>query len=392
MKKIAAMCLVILFMFLFGCSRQQTQTISLQTENGEIKTQILPTATRYCKKNKMSYEKYYSQLLSQLGNEKEALEHISSGLYDKLLELALQYEKEAISPSAKFIAEAKQPFEYTNGQKGSFVDMQKLCRSAARAFDGGELEICVEEVSPQSLDEIKCKTSLMSTFFTDFSTSSEARQQNIELAAAKLNGWAIASGGNFSFNNIVGSRTTENGFQIAKVIENGEYIDGVGGGVCQVSSTLYNAWLLAGLSVTERRSHTMPASYVDMGRDATVSDNIDLVLTNDCQDTVYLQAIAKEGKLTVNIYGRPTDNRVEITTKKVADIQPPPPKIIGEGQYLIAETEAKLGCVVRSWQCFYSGDRLLKTVQLKDSYYAPKQAVQYYSVQKAEADNRINQT
>ena len=126
-------------------------------------------------------------------------------------------------------------------------------------------------------------TILRSEFTTYYPYSTPDRKLNIKLCASKINGTTLKSGEEFSFNNKVGKRTEENGFKLAKIIFNGSFIDGIGGGVCQVSTTLYNCALLSGLKITEHHSHSLAVSYIEPSFDAMVSgDYADLNFVKTC--------------------------------------------------------------------------------------------------------------
>lgn len=143
---------------------------------------------------------------------------------------------------------------------------------------------------------------LIGQFSTDYSSSGENRASNIELAAKFLDGAVIPSCGILSFNETVGARTEERGFKTAHVIFEGKFIDGVGGGVCQVSTTLYNAAIRAGLE-TDSQSHSLPVSYVGIGFDAMVSSTADLWILNPYDSEATLRAECKNKRLTIKIYG-----------------------------------------------------------------------------------------
>ena len=110
----------------------------------------------------------------------------------------------------------------------------------------------------------------VSSFPTKYDASNTNRSGNLKIAADKINGTVLMPGQEFSFNEVVGKRTIEDGYRNAKIYENGQVVDGLAGGICQISSTLYNAVLLANLEITERRNHSFTTSYVPAGRDATV--------------------------------------------------------------------------------------------------------------------------
>ena len=145
---------------------------------------------------------------------------------------------------------------------------------------------------------------VIGTFVTRFrrSGSEGPRAANVRLAAEMLDGAVIAAGGRLSFNERVGPRTLERGYRIAHVIERGEMVDGIGGGVCQVASTLHAAAFLAGLPITVHTPHSRPSAYIAMGLDATVSwPDLDLVIENPHPVPVVVSARVEDGRLRVDL-------------------------------------------------------------------------------------------
>ncbi|MBR2405407.1 MAG: VanW family protein [Clostridia bacterium] len=160
-------------------------------------------------------------------------------------------------------------------------------------------EITAEELEAEFTDCV------IGTFSTDYSSSSPNRKENIRLASSNINGKILNPGEVFSFNDIVGPRTSATGYKVAHVYSGSKVIDGIGGGICQVSSTLYNAVVFADLEIVYRTNHSLPVSYVPLGRDATVSyGTIDFKFKNNKETPVKLEVIADGSNLTVNIYGR----------------------------------------------------------------------------------------
>lgn len=128
------------------------------------------------------------------------------------------------------------------------------------------------------------------------------RAVNVSVAASRINGVVIQPGGTFSFNQTILPRTTENGYVEAPVIVGKTYVPGIGGGICQVSSTLYAAMLSAGLPATERHPHSLEVPYIPVGMDATISGNVkDLKFTNIFEKPIQIYASADNGVLTVTI-------------------------------------------------------------------------------------------
>ncbi|MDE6302573.1 MAG: VanW family protein, partial [Clostridia bacterium] len=130
---------------------------------------------------------------------------------------------------------------------------------------------------------------LIAHFSTYYGESSPSRKHNIELASRKVDGTVLYPEDEFSFNETVGMRTKANGFEAALIIQDGTFVEGVGGGVCQVSSTIYNCALLAGLDISHVRPHSLPVSYVAPSFDAMVSSATDFRFVNTMSGAVTLK-------------------------------------------------------------------------------------------------------
>lgn len=160
-----------------------------------------------------------------------------------------------------------------------------------------------------------------SRFSTVYAKSSNERKSNIKLASKSINNYFLDVGAEFSFNKVVGARTTSRGYKTAKIIEKGKFVDGVGGGVCQVSTTLYNAVLLAGLTVTEFHPHSLPVSYVLPSFDAMVnSGSADLKFVNTSNYPIIICTEADGEKLTVSVWGAPKKETYERKSVVLEDI------------------------------------------------------------------------
>jgi len=164
----------------------------------------------------------------------------------------------------------------------------------------------------------------LARFSTYFDAAERERVANIQLASAMIDGTIVAPGGDFSFNDTVGPRSLCFGFLPAPEIVKNRVVSGIGGGVCQVSSTLYNAVLLAGLTVTERRNHSRPLGYVPLGRDATVYyDLTDFCFHNEYSFPVVISSEIADNRLSVAIFGREKlEADIDIETTDVEIIYP----------------------------------------------------------------------
>ena len=190
-------------------------------------------------------------------------------------------------------------------------------------------------VEPEFSEETAMEKYKTLSTFTTKTTSNSKRNTNVKLAAQAINGTILQPGEEFSFNDTVGQRTAEKGYQGAAAYNNGEVVEEIGGGVCQVSSTLYNAVLKSGLKTTVRRSHTYEPSYVTPGTDATVSwGGPDYKFVNSSDTAVGIRASYSNQTVTISIYGIPVlEEGVEYSLKstKLKDLDPPAPTYEEDG-------------------------------------------------------------
>ena len=176
-----------------------------------------------------------------------------------------------------------------------------------------ELEYTYPEVTINDLNINTFKDKL-SSFTTYYDTSNKDRAKNLELSAKKINGKIISPGDEFSYNSIVGARTIEAGYKGAKIYSNGQVVDGLGGGICQLSSTLYNAVFSANLDVTERHNHQFLTSYVKEGRDATVVyGSKDFKFKNNRSFPIKIETKVSSGVVTCSIYGIKEDPEYDVS-------------------------------------------------------------------------------
>lgn len=199
-------------------------------------------------------------------------------------------------------------FAFSDEQMGQRVDAEALYQTVVAMLDqgsyGATVPVSVQTVSPSvTRAQLEANYGLISTYTTK-TTSNENRNTNIRLAAEAFNGLMIAPGEEISFNETTGERTREKGYLEAGAIENGRTVQEVGGGVCQVSSTLFNTLLRANFDIVTRRPHAWPSDYVPRGEDATVDwPRLDLVMRNTSEAPVFLAAWYEDRTVTVEAYG-----------------------------------------------------------------------------------------
>lgn len=261
---------------------------------------------------------------------------------------------------------------------GEVVDFTALMEDLPKewgVFEEFRVEIVMITQQPKVIEEDLKGMGELSSFSTRFNTAEINRSRNLCLAASTLNGTMLKPGEIVSFNKIIGPRTLETGFNEALVIVGGKFLPGVGGGICQVSTTLYNACLLAGLNIVERHQHNMAVAYVPLGRDATVSYGAqDFRFQNNTDAPLYIRSVTNGGIITVNIYGNLT-NKQKITLNTVVD-GTIPFKEVHVVDDTLAPGEVKVehsginGYSVRAFRSFYDADgKLIKQELLSTNHY-----------------------
>ena len=246
---------------------------------------------------------------------------------------AAKWDKKAKNGSIDKFDTASGKFVFAGEENGFAIDQDKLASDISQALNDKKFDATItatgSTVAPEiSASSAKEHSKTISTFTTT-TTANQNRNTNVRLAAEAINGTVIKPGQEFSFNGTVGQRTEAKGYKGAAAYNNGEVVQEIGGGVCQVSTTLYNAVFKAGLKISSRRSHTFEPSYVTPGRDATVSwDQPDFKFINNSSTAIGLRASYADQKVTVAVYGIPIlEDGVtwDLESKKVEDLGTPNP-------------------------------------------------------------------
>lgn len=222
----------------------------------------------------------------------------------------------------------------------------------------------------------------LSTYSSKYAESNVNRTTNLKLASQKINGTILLPGEEFSYNKVVGERTIQAGYKEASVYSNGQVVNGLGGGICQVSSTLYNAVIMANLEVTDRRNHQFIAPYVPAGQDATVVyGSQDFKFVNTRSYPIRLEATVNKGIATISVWGikEETEYEVSIETKNIATISYTTQYIedanLPVGQQVVVQSGSN-GRKVEAYKVVkLNGQIVSKTLLSKDSYNPMKKIV-----------------
>lgn len=221
-----------------------------------------------------------------------------------------RWNKAAKNGSISSYDASSDSFTFAGEQTGIAINEEQLKSDIQSALSAKQFDkvitVSASEVQPEySTAAAKQKYKTIGTYTTN-TTSNSKRNTNIRLAAEALNGTIVGPGQEVSFNDTVGQRTEAKGYQGAAAYNNGEVVQEIGGGVCQVSTTLYNAALKAGMKISMRRSHTFEPSYVTPGMDATVSwGGPDFRFINTSSSAIGIKASYSNQTVTVSIYGVP---------------------------------------------------------------------------------------
>lgn len=206
---------------------------------------------------------------------------------------------------------------------GRLLDVDRSLRAIEDALEGGEerAPLAFQHRAPRrlaaELRDIRHDV-LLGSFETPYDAAARAgdRTFNLRLAASRFDGYVLMPGDEFDFNAVVGPRDEANGYRVAKVIAEGELVDGIGGGTCQISGTLHAAALFAGLDIIERHPHTRPSSYIKLGFDAAVAyPSINFRLKNPYDFPVVLRQTVKEGRVRAEVRGARRPHTVTVIRK-----------------------------------------------------------------------------
>ncbi len=266
-----------------------------------------------------------NQILDEINSRK--LEDVTQERYSQTIEIPIeQLKAEKIDMSkiySEIHTEPKNAYYETNPYNiypdidgvdlvMSVEEAQNIVNTEPNEEYSFDLKITKAEITIDDLGT-EAFPYLISSFSTNYVASNINRSINLKIAAEKINGKVLMPGEEFSFNQVVGKRTVEEGYKDAAIYADGGVVDGLAGGICQISSTLYNAVLLANLQITERRNHTYTTSYLEAGKDATVVwGTIDFKFVNSRAYPIKIEASVAGGIATFKIHGIQEETEYEV--------------------------------------------------------------------------------
>lgn len=283
-------------------------------------------------------------------------------------------------------------FTVIEGVDGFVIDIASskdlVADTLEKDWDLGDISIELigqVEKPKRSTEDFEKVKDLLGTFSTSYASSAAARSANISNGCEKINGTILYPGEEFSTYETVKPFSADNGYQMAGSYLNGMVVDSMGGGICQVSTTLYNAVLLSELEVTERNNHSMVVTYVPVSADAAISESAgkDFRFKNNTEYPIYIEGITENKKITFNIYGcetRDSNRTVSYENEILQVIQPDYEKIIADASQGIGYVKVQgvhVGYKARLWKIVKVDGEEVERVQVNTSNYAmsPRTAV-----------------
>lgn len=293
--------------FSYNINETVENAYKLSRKGSFFENLYLTIKSNFNNKNILDFEVKYNE-----DKLKEEIENIAKGI-------DVEVENSTINISGSQI-------NITDEKDGMKVNIDKTIENINKDISKGifSSDIVVENVEPEiKKEDLKEVDTVLGSYSTKVTGPVTGRHTNIRLATERTSDVLLMPGDTFSYNEHTGLRSAENGYQYAPVIVQGVLQEGLGGGVCQVSSTLFNATLYAGLEYTQLRNHSIPSGYVDMGRDAVVSDTgLDFVFKNNLEHPVYIKNYMSGNTIICQVYGSSKDKQnisISTNTDKVEE-------------------------------------------------------------------------
>lgn len=295
--------------------------------------------------------------------------------------IAASVNRDPVNASVATFDPSSKTFTFNSDESGVYIDADQIYTAVTGLLDSGVYQETVW-VEPQIMLASVTKAELMNSFgrissFTTETTSSANRNTNIRLAAEAITHKTVLPGESFSFNQATGQRTAEKGYKPAAAIAGGETFDEIGGGVCQTSTTLFNAVARADLTVIDRDPHAWPSNYVDKGEDATVNwPNLDFRFRNDTEWPIFIVANYANRKVTVEIYGKTLGEGVTIDlVSETTYVKEPPsePLYVYNPELKVGQEKTtvspRTGYTVETYKVWYKNGQEIKREKLHTSHY-----------------------
>lgn len=351
---------------------------------------VVNTAFRSSKFRDKDVINYVAQ---KTGNFSTGLKAVFKNFDKKIDEIEKEINTQPQNAYVEFKPNDEKMFNVVEAESGVKLNKEKLIKDLEKSFLNTK-DITVYATTTSVEPEIKAnyfddKLNLQSTFSTSLKNSQEGRRHNVSLALKKLNGLVVKPNEMISFNSITGPQTEAGGYENAVIIFNGKFTNGIGGGICQASTTLYNALVLANLQIDEVHKHTLPVKYVELSLDAMVSDGYsDLIFTNNSENDIYIKSYVNGDDATVEIYGKSIPENT--TIKRVAEFVGNIPhngdkivpdvngeyadKVLYKGEYYRLKYPCE-GYEAKAFKEYYKDGKLIDREEIRHEKYQPQDGI-----------------
>lgn len=327
----------------------------------------------------LDFAKAWQEILQKPGQRVASVFKIDYPKADQVLQDKLkEFTRSAVDASYKI---EKDQFVITPAEPGRVIQTDGILQELKEHSLGSLPESIPVQMAdiPASITtdalNLLAFDGIIGEYTTKFNPKEKNRTENLIAAATKLDQKVLKPGEMLSFNDTIGPRTAETGFKDAYIIVNNQYVQGIGGGICQVSSTLYSAAVLANLEIPERTPHAVAIAYLPLGQDATVNyPNIDFKLRNNTQSLIYIRTAVKADSLLVRIYGKKTNTTVRLeqeiekqtpfSTVRKIDASLPPGRVV-------QDQKGTNGYVVKTWKIVKDASGKETKQLLSRDQYAP---------------------
>lgn len=350
------------------------------------------------------YDKQVDYLKSIDGkNLNIAFNYLFVGLDEKIDAVIKEIEIEPVNSTIEFKPDNNKMFEISESKSGLKVNKDLLYEMINNQFLTSnkvvvEIPTFEQEAEVTKVDNIK-NTTQIATFSTNVADSTGNRKHNVKLALKKFDGMVVKNGETVSFNKVTGPHTLEEGYKTATIIYNSRFVEGVGGGICQASTTLYNALIRAGVNIDEVHKHTLPVKYVPLALDAMVAEYIsDLKFTNNTGHNIFIHTYSDKNSVTAEVYGAPNEEGYTYNTRSetvqvishTGDIVKPDSKheysdkVLFKGEYYRLTWPREGYEAVAYLQTFKDG-KLVSEKEIRHEIYKPQNGVVIEGVEDAPA-------
>ena len=353
--------------------------LGITWSNPEILDEALAIGTRG---NVITRYKLLKDLQHEPVNYELTFSYDINAINQILTQQCSQYDQQAINASLK---RENGVFTVIEGQTGYLLDVEAsidtIYNYMTQEWDLQPCTIALDVAVDQpkgSVEELSRVTDLIGSYTTSFSTSGSDRSANVTNGCRLIDGTTLYPGEEFSTYEAVAPFTVQNGYYMADSYLNGKVVDSLGGGICQVSTTLYNAVLRAELEVTQRYNHSMIVTYVDPSADAAIAESSgkDFKFVNNLDTPVYIEGIIEGKKITFNIYGeetRSSDRKVTYESKVLEVINPPGELLYADASqpigYLVKSDSAHIGYKAQLWKVVTENGVEVERTQVNSSSY-----------------------